>query len=96
MKHASKAGEMGVQYSIVKPRGFREAQWFSFEKVREEGRIKSGERLDLFIGGMRISVMAHSSQPACRVTITRLGRRRFQPTEVSERQDDADADDSTA
>jgi hypothetical protein len=84
MSHRSKgSGDSSVQYSVVKPQGFDGAtQWFQVELVKPSGRIHGGERLDLFIGDVRVSLMAHKSQPAARISITRMGRRIFNPQEL--------------
>ncbi len=83
MMHPNKTGEVGVQYSVVRPRGFDDTrQWFQIERVEEKGRIRGGERLDLFIGDVRVSLMAHTTQPACRVSVTKIGRRIFGPNEA--------------
>lgn len=85
LKYATKAGEFVTQFSIVRPKGFEDQPWFQVEKVIEQGRVRGGERLDLFIGEIRVSLMAHGSQPAARISITKLGRRKFNPAESIER-----------
>lgn len=81
LKFATKNGEVATQFSVVRPKGFEEQSWFQVEKVAEQGRVRGGERLDLFIGEIRVSLMAHGSQPAARISITKLGRRKFNPAE---------------
>jgi hypothetical protein len=85
MKHPSKGGEGGVQYSVAKPKGFDDAQWFHVERVEPSGKIRGGEKIDLFIGGLKITLMCHASQPAARISIAKIGRRKFNPSKIGER-----------
>jgi hypothetical protein len=93
MKHTTKGGsEGGVQYSVARPQGFDDAQWFHVERVENRGRIRGGERIDLFVGTMRITLMCHSSQPAARISIAKIGRRKFNPSQIGERSNDVSKD----
>lgn len=69
---------VGVQYSIPRPDGFGDI-FFNAENVEPNGKIKGGERIILFAGDIRLVLMAHRSQPATRVTITRIGKQRYNP-----------------
>jgi hypothetical protein len=83
MTHSSRGGETGVQYSVTRPRGFDGATlWFKVQRVEAKGRIHGGERLDLFVGDVRVSLTAHQSQPAARISITRIGRLKFSPSDL--------------
>ncbi|KKN26411.1 hypothetical protein LCGC14_0874890 [marine sediment metagenome] len=69
----------GVQYSLVRPRGFSQS-FFLAELVQSNGgRVKGGERITVFSDDVRLSVMAHREQRAARVAIVKTGKRRFNP-----------------
>lgn len=70
--------DMGVQYSVSRPDDFRSV-FFQVEAVEPNGRVKGGERVTVFADDVRLVLMAHASQPATRVTVTRMGKRRFNP-----------------
>jgi len=75
--------EIGVQFSIARPKGFRGQTWFRCQKVPEKGRVRGGERVDIFVGDVRLSLMAHASNPAARISLSRVGRMTFVPDEES-------------
>lgn len=70
--------EIGVQYSVTRPEGVRRV-FVHVEAVEAQGRIKGGERVTLMADDMRLTLMAHASQPASRVTISKIGRQTFNP-----------------
>ena len=76
--------EIGVQYSVTRPDGVRRV-FVHAEAVEEQGRIKGGERVTLFVDDMRLTLMAHASQPASRVTIARVGKQTFNALKGSQR-----------
>lgn len=83
MRHSARGGETGVQYSVVRPKGFEgDGLWFKVQRVEPVGRIHGGERLDLFVGDVRVSLTAHMSQPACRISVTKIGRLKFSPSDL--------------
>jgi hypothetical protein len=69
---------IGVQYSIPRPESFRKV-FFDVEAVEPNGRIKGGERVIVFADGVRLVMMAHASQPATRVSLTHVGKQKFNP-----------------
>lgn len=69
---------MGIQYSVSRPEEF-EPIFFHVEGVSPAGKIKGGERVTVFAGDVRLTVMAHQSQPAARITIARVGKQKFNP-----------------
>lgn len=69
---------VGVQYSVTRPEEL-DSPFFHMEHVPSLGRIKGGERVTVFAGDIRLVVMAHQSQPAARISITRVGRQKFNP-----------------
>ena len=79
--YPTRKGEVGVQYSVARPKGFRGRIWFRCHKVPERGRVRGGERLDVLVGDVRLSLMAHASNPAARISLTRVGRATFIPDE---------------
>lgn len=68
--------EIGVQYSVTRPDGVRRV-FVHVEAVEAEGRVKGGERVTILADDMRLTLMAHASQPASRVTISKIGRQTF-------------------
>jgi len=84
-RHPSKGSDegVGVQYSLTRPEGFDGTCWFHVEAVPMVGRVRGGERVVLFAGDVRVTIMAHRSQPAARVSIARVGRRKFNPEETT-------------
>lgn len=69
--------QRGVQYSLPRPEGFRDATLVA-EPV-EAG--KGGERLVLALDDIRVSVMVHHGQRAARVSVARRWHRVFRPGE---------------
>lgn len=70
--------DIGVQYSITRPELFRKI-FFNVENIEQNGKIKGGEKVIVFIDDIRLILMAHYSQPAARVTITKVGNQKFNP-----------------
>lgn len=68
--------DIGVQYSVSRPDGVRRV-FVHVEAVEANGKIKGGERVTLFADDMRLTLMAHASQPASRVTIAKVGKQTF-------------------
>ena len=69
---------MGVQYSVSRPDDFKRI-FFQVEAVEPQGRIKGGERVVAFIDDVRLTLMAHLSQPAARIQVSKVGKQRFNP-----------------
>lgn len=81
-RHGARGGgDVGVQYSLPRPEGFEGRAWFTVELVAAEGKVRGGERIVLFVGDVRVTLMAHRGQPAARITIARVGKRKFNPDE---------------
>jgi len=69
---------LGVQFSISRPQDFGIVS-LAAERVEQSGRVKGGEKVLLFADDVRLSVMAHAEQPAVRVVLSKVGKRRFDP-----------------
>jgi hypothetical protein len=67
--------DIGVQYSVSRPHARR--VFVHVEAVEPNGKIKGGERVTLFADDVRLTLMAHASQPASRVTIEKVGKQTF-------------------
>lgn len=67
--------QRGVQYSLPRPEGFRQVT-LSAEPVNAG---KGGERVLLFADDVRIAMVCHHGQRAARVSLTRPGKRKFNP-----------------
>jgi hypothetical protein len=75
----SKCGcSLGVQYSVTRPQDFSRV-YFHVEKVEPRGKVRGGERVVVFVDDVRLTVMAHGSQPSARVVLSKIGRQRFNP-----------------
>lgn len=72
------AGSLGVQYSLARPDSFDQVS-FHVEGVEQSGRVRGGERLIVFADDIRVTAMAHAAQPAVRVSVSKMGRRRYNP-----------------
>lgn len=72
---ATSGREVGVQYSISRPDDVRRV-FVHVERVERNGS-KGGERVVLFADDVRLTLMAHASQPASRVTIDKIGKQAF-------------------
>lgn len=81
MGYPSKRGEKYAQFSVTRPEGFEGVPWFRVETVTPKGRVKGGERLMLFVGDIRLTMMVHGSQPAARISVAKVGRRVMNPDE---------------
>lgn len=75
------SGQIGVQYSVSRPQGLSGVT-YEAERVSNNGR--SGDRVTIFAGDVRLSLMAHESQPSARVQLVKSGKRRFAPKRHSE------------
>jgi hypothetical protein len=69
---------IGCQFSLTRPQAFREVN-FEAEAVEADGRISGGERLVAYCDDVRLSIMAHAAQPAVRIVLSKIGRRKFDP-----------------
>lgn len=71
----------GVQYSISRPKDCRRIEFLPtvVEPDRRVGN-KGGERVTVFVDGFKVELMAHSNQPALRVTVAKTGALRYNPT----------------
>lgn len=65
--------DIGVQYSVTRPDDFKKV-FFNIEYLQPNGKIKGGERVTVFSDEVRLVLMAHKSQPAARITVTREQR----------------------
>jgi hypothetical protein len=70
--------EIGVQYSITRPDDFRKV-FFHIENIPANGKIKGGERVTVFSDEIRLVLMAHRSQPAARITVSKTGKQKYNP-----------------
>jgi len=70
--------DIGVQYSVTRPDDFKKV-FFNIEYIRPNGKIKGGERVTVFSDDIRLVMMAHKSQPAARVTVSKIGKQKFNP-----------------
>jgi len=70
----------GVQYSISRPKDCRRISFLP-TVVEPDPRTKNkgGERVTVFVDGFKVDLMAHSNQPALRVTVAKTGDLRFNP-----------------
>jgi hypothetical protein len=75
---AKAAGQIGVQYSVTRPQDFRVIE-YEIDTVAESGSVKGGWRLVLYADDVRLVLMVHRSQPSARITISKVGKRRFRP-----------------
>lgn len=80
---------LGVQLSISRPQEFRNVQLVA-ERVDASGPVKGGERATLYCDDVRLQVMAHAEQPAVRITLSKIGRRSFDPSDRNRESDQAE------
>lgn len=73
------AGLLGIQYSVARPHDFHSIE-VSVETVESTGRVRGGERLIVFADDVRMAIMAHAAQPSVRVALSKVGRRKFNPS----------------
>lgn len=70
----------GVQYSLIKPKGFSQVFFLAeLVPVDEEHKVKGGEKMTAFLDDVCINVMVHSAQRAVRVSVSKTGKQRFNP-----------------
>lgn len=67
----------GYQVNVVKPVGF-DTTTAQIEHVPPNGH-KGGERVIVFAGDVRLTVMSHADNPAVRISIARIGKMRYNP-----------------
>ncbi len=75
---AKVTGQIGVQYSITRPQAFASVR-YEVEHIQEQGKVKGGDRVTLFVDDVRLMLMAHRSQPSSRLTVAKIGKRRYVP-----------------
>jgi hypothetical protein len=75
---AKTSGQVGVQYSVSRPQDFRAVE-YEIEVVPEDGAAKGGTRVVLYVDDVRLVLTAHKSQPSARITVSKVGKRRFRP-----------------
>jgi hypothetical protein len=68
----------GVQYSLSRPSKLQKVV-YELEIVESDGNIKGGEKIICQAGEIRIIMMSHANQPACRVTVDKIGKQRYNP-----------------
>lgn len=68
----------GIQYSLSKPVGFENA-FYNVEKIEASGKIKGGERVTVYVGDLRITLMIHASQLAAKISLAKVGKQRYNP-----------------
>ena len=72
----------GVQYSLPRPQGFQRVWMFAELLDPEPGKgFKGGERVVAQVDKVRVTVMAHSSQRAARVSLSNPGTQCYNPME---------------
>lgn len=69
---AKSFGSTGVQYSVSRPQGATGVV-YCVESVESEGR--RGERVTVCADDVRLTLMAHASQPSARVTLFKASNR---------------------
>lgn len=69
---------IGVQYSISRPKSGRSIK-YEIERIPPSGAVKGGEKVDLFVDEIRLTLVAHAAQPSARITVNHLGKRRHSP-----------------
>jgi hypothetical protein len=67
--------QRGVQYSLPKPEGFRQAT-LTAEPVTAG---KGGERVLLYADEVCVGMVVHNGQRAARVSVTKPGKRKYNP-----------------
>lgn len=68
----------GIQYSLSKPVGFENA-FYNIERIEANGKVKGGERVTVFVGDLRITLMVHASQLAAKISLAKVGKQRYNP-----------------
>lgn len=71
-------GAIRVQYSISRPVGFASTQ-YDVEAIPQDGEWPGGSRATVYADDVMVSLTAHKSQPSVRVTISKVGLRRYRP-----------------
>lgn len=73
---AMSISQRGAQYTLARPRDFREEDiQFAMEGVASNGKWDGGETVTGFFSDVRVSMLVHNSQRAARVSVTRTGKR---------------------
>jgi len=70
----------GVQFSLSRPVGFDRC-FYVIEKIdpNVNAKMRGGQKITCFVDDIRIVVMAHAGQPASRVSLTKIGKQRYNP-----------------
>ena len=68
----------GVQFSLSRPVNMVDV-FYQLEVVEAEGRVHGGEKIICFAGDSSITLMSHAKQPASRVVLAKIGKRRYNP-----------------
>jgi hypothetical protein len=70
---------MGNQLAVIKPDTFDKVCFEAERSMIGDGKTVGGEKLVCFAGDVQLTVMAYAQQPTARVTLRRIGKRRFNP-----------------
>lgn len=75
---AASYASTGVQYSLSKPDGYGKIS-YAIEDIENnpESKVRGGERVVVFAGDSRVSMMVHSGQPSVRITLLKVGRQSY-------------------
>lgn len=73
-------GHKGVQYSLPRPSGFGSVRYEAESLAPEPSKgLRGGERVQCFADGVRVSLMVHEAHRAVRVSLSKVGKRRYDP-----------------
>ena len=67
-----------IQYSTARPQDFRRISLVAEDVPRAPG-VNGGERVIVFADDVRLTLMAHSANPAVRIVLSKVGHRKFDP-----------------
>ena len=78
--HSNMVLKTGVQYSVSRPLGFRSVLYEArYIPANKENRMHGGEKVLCTVDDVQLGLMVHPRQPACRITLSRIGKRRYNP-----------------
>lgn len=70
---------MGNQFALIKPDSFDKVCFEAENSMINDGENVGGEKLVCYAGDIQLTIMSYSQQPTARVTMRKIGKRRYNP-----------------
>lgn len=69
----------GVQYSLTRPQKI-DGVHYELETIESPDGTRNAEKITCYAGDICLTMLSHANQPAARVILAKVGKRRYNPT----------------